>query len=419
MLRVILFLALLTSVSAEVKTGTFQLSGFTEYSPIGHKEFAERMGWGTPNGDKFYKIEEQTFEAFVPDDYDKSKPYGLVVWINSGDNGKMNRKYQEIFKKNRMIWIGANKSGNNVDTRIRAQLAIDGRHNMMKLYNIDPNRVYVSGSSGGGKVACLSAFSFPELYSGGIFCIGVAHWINIPLKGNSFVPTKFKKAIPSDRMKMIAEKGRYACMTGDKDFNREHIKKTYDVLFSKTMNNCKYYQVPGLGHGAIPPDWYEKAILQLDEPLAAMAKAYLTKGQQLLKAKKYSEAVKQLQLAVASEVDGAQAELDKITTEIGKYTKQAEDLLKEDSFVKSYKLYKKIADTYGACAESATAKMKDFKEDKDLYSELVADDLLIKAIYYFGKKDKANFNKYAGALMKKHPDTKAAAKAKERWAKKK
>jgi tetratricopeptide (TPR) repeat protein len=415
----LIFLSFLSVYAESPKTGSYTLSGLKEFSPIGHKEFAIRMGWGAPGGDIFYKMEEQKFEVFVPDNYTNEKPYGLIVWVNSGDNGRMNGKYKEILKKHRIIWIGANMSGNKIDTRIRAQLAVDGRHNMMKLYNIDPNRVYVSGTSGGGKVACLAAFTFPELFNGGIFCIGVAHWVNISAGNGSFIPSKFQAKIPSSRMKIIANEGRYACMTGDKDFNRDHIKRTYDQLFSQTMKNCKYYQVPGLGHSAIPPDWYEKAIIQLDEPLAAIAKAYLTKGQQLVKSKKYIEAIKYLQMALSNDVEGAQAELDTLKVKIDEYTTQANDFLKAESFVKAFQLYKKIAENYGPFAATATEEFKKFNEDEKTKAELVADSYLLKAEYYFKKKDRINFKKYLGAIMKNYPDTKGAAKAKARWQKKK
>jgi hypothetical protein len=416
----LLFLFSINFYAAEAhKTGSYKLTGLEEYAAVGHGEFPKRMGWGEAKG-YFYKIQEETFEVFVPDNYTKDKPFGVVVWVNSGDGGGMPKQYKEIFKKHKLIWIGANKGGNKEDTRRRANLALDARHNIMKLYNIDPNRVYISGTSGGGKASSLTAFSFPTLFKGGIFCIGVAVWQRVQVPGgNSFWPSKFAKPIPTSRMKVISKEGRYALMTGDKDFNQKEIKAYYDQVFSKSLENCKYYQTPGLGHSRIPAEWYEKAIIQLDEPLKAIVKGYLTKARQLLKSKKYLEAAKLLQLAAANDVAEAQVELEKLQKEVEGFTVEAAKLLKEESYYLSYVKYKKIVDVYGAFATSASEQYKLMLSDKDLKMEVSADGLLYRAQLYFDKKDKVNFKKYANALVKKYPNSKAATKAKERWIKKK
>lgn len=149
--------------------------------------------------------------------------------------------------------------------------------------------------------------------------------------------------------------------------------------------------------------------------LKESSKKFLTEAKNLLRYRKYSEAIDLFKKAAAAEVDGAQKELDQLRSMIDQYTGKAAALLEKEDYIQSYKLYKKIVDAYGVHAVDANKQFKKFTEDKSLNSELLASDLLLKADYYFKKKDKANFTKCTEALLKNYPETKAAVKAKTQY----
>lgn len=212
-----------------------------------------------------YRISKESYSVYVPADYAKDDSYGLLVWVSAGERGFIPEGWDSLMDKHKLIWVGANRSGNrhNVPGR-RMALALDAVYNIKKMYNIDPNRIYVSGISGGGRVASILAMHYPDVFSGGIFVVGVECWEAIEVTGK---PGQFYRPMPRPQSKYLAmakERGRYVLLTGDNDSNRVQTKDYYDNGYSKQLRHVLYIQVPGMGHELPPDEWYEKAIIFLD-----------------------------------------------------------------------------------------------------------------------------------------------------------
>ncbi len=243
---------------------------FTEYHPLSNfGAISSRMKYKPPKiwslGNE-YKLEYETFEVYVPQTYNPGNPFGLIVWISPGDSGEIPKDWKPLMDKHRLIWVGANKVGNeeNVYTR-RIPLALDAAFNMQKLYNIDLDRVYVSGLSGGGRVSSMAALHFPDVFSGGIFVIGANYW------GRMFVPGEKGKywnaTMTSPQPQFLSrasQYGRYVLLTGDTDSNQPQMRVYYEKGYQKSLKNVLYLQVPGMGHEKPSAEWYEKAIEYLD-----------------------------------------------------------------------------------------------------------------------------------------------------------
>ncbi len=259
--------------AAAVRTGAFD-AAFTERWPASTlRKVFERMQHvpqTQPPADIDYRISDETYSVYVPSDYTADRPYGLLVWVSAGERGDMPRGWDALMDKHRLIWIGAHRSGNrhSVPAR-RMPLALDAAFNMTKKYNIDPNRVYVSGISGGGRVASILAMHYSEVFSGGIFVVGVEYWEPLPVTGR---PGQFWPPMPRPQPTYLAiarKRGRYVLLTGDHDGNRLQTKDYYERGYKKQLNHVLYIQVPGMGHQMPPMEWYEKAIIFLDTAMAA------------------------------------------------------------------------------------------------------------------------------------------------------
>src|SRR5690349_17438173 len=78
--------------AAGKKTGTFQVQITQRSKNTAMVPLCARLGWGTraeleaaakKNGTETdYNLSNETFEAFVPEDYTGAEPYGLIVWIS-------------------------------------------------------------------------------------------------------------------------------------------------------------------------------------------------------------------------------------------------------------------------------------------------------------------------------------------------
>jgi predicted esterase len=273
--------------SAGAASGPHQKGSFTavfeQYSPFSDTEsISNRMLVSVErdsNKKHCYDIKHESFEVYVPDCYDSNTPFGLIVWISAGDSGSIEHFHDEkqLMAKHKLLWVGANNSGNRESTYgRRIPLALDAAYNMQKLYNIDPNRVYVAGISGGGRVASITAIHYSDVYDGGIFVIGANYWENVRVPDQNSI---WKACAPRPRPGNLlrAKKfGRYVLLTGDTDMNRLEMHTYYEKGFSKCLDHVLYIQVPGMGHKMPPAEEFDKALEYVDKPLSQKAEQVQT-----------------------------------------------------------------------------------------------------------------------------------------------
>ena len=217
-----------------------------------------------------YDLEREKFGLYVPDVNDANTSYGLLVWIPAGGRAKIPESYLKVLAKHRLIFVGVDESEKNRKSTYgrRIPLALDGAHNVMKMYSIDPNRVYVTGLSAGGRVSSIASLHYSDVFKGGIFIIGASCWepvLNPNVRGKYWPATLHK---PQPRYLVVARReGRYVMLTGTNDFNRLEMLTYYHRVYKRTLKNVLYLEVPGMGHDIPPPDWFERAIEYLDMPL--------------------------------------------------------------------------------------------------------------------------------------------------------
>ncbi|MEL6348735.1 MAG: hypothetical protein AAFV53_36865, partial [Myxococcota bacterium] len=120
-------------------------------------------------------MEGWKYNLYIPPDYDGSEPYGLAVFINSGNSGEIRAEWQTIFDERKMIWVGPQDVGNAVDVSVRMGAALLGTIRAMELFNIDRNRVLATGNSGGARTAQVMTYQLPQLYLGAFPLCGAAY----------------------------------------------------------------------------------------------------------------------------------------------------------------------------------------------------------------------------------------------------
>lgn len=291
----------------ETQTGDFQ-KAFKERSPFSVKaELEKRVPFFKP-GD--YDLAAESFEVYVPSTYKPGgAPYGLLVFINSGDDGKCNGNFKPLLDKYHLIWIGANKAGNERSPLHRVGLALDGVHNIKKLYNIDTDRIYLSGISGGGRASSGLAPAYPEVFNGAMYLVGCNATIG--------------KAPPQfvDRQKRLNS---YAFVTGTNDFNKGDTNGVLKYYKSQKFERTTYLEVPGMGHEMPPTDWLEKGLLFLDEPLALAAAQTLKAAQEAEKREKLGQALVLYRKAAAR---GSGADGKAATEKVAEIEKKRDELL--------------------------------------------------------------------------------------------
>ncbi|MDB5356477.1 MAG: hypothetical protein JWN24_2930 [Phycisphaerales bacterium] len=259
------------------QTGQFQVK-FTERSPSSALDkLAHRLGWTLDTLKKEgveleYDLAKESFEVYIPADYDGSKKYGLFVWVSASPSGVVHQQWLEQLDKRHLIWVGANNAGNPRAVTARLGLAIDAVHNMKAKYAIDDDRIYVSGGSGGGRCSSILGVSHPDIFRGGFYMIGCDYFRIIPTgEPSKFWQRSYGPPEPK-MMALAAHHSRHVLLTGENDMNRAQTKGNYERGFLKDgFEHVLYLEVPGMGHQPPPADWFEKGLAFLDERPAAVA----------------------------------------------------------------------------------------------------------------------------------------------------
>jgi hypothetical protein len=238
---IVAFLFVCASAAAsEVQYGQFEVT-FTAAELLDAATIDTVSGFMDVNADITWKM-------YVPETYDPASPAGLMVYISPTQKGWMPRPWQSVIDDENLIWISANASGNEVIVAKRMIYAVLAPQIATASYRIDPDRVYLSGFSGGGKVSGMVAINFANIFRGAIYICGAQYWPEDP-------PPIFSQL----------EKNRYVFLTGSEDFNRDLTYKIYRKYKSAGLENVDLINVPRMTHQNPSTRYFLKAINFLDQ----------------------------------------------------------------------------------------------------------------------------------------------------------
>jgi tetratricopeptide (TPR) repeat protein len=256
--------------------GRYRVS-FTQRSNLSRlEEFLERASVDRgevdaedPSGGR-YELEEETFYVYVPAGYTPDEPHGLLVWVSPTPFGGFgSTELQEVLDRHRLIWIGADNSGNGRPRWDRFALALDAVYNMLQLYTIDEQRIYAAGYSGGGRITSGLAMLYSDVFDGGLSIYGCDYFERVPVpdKPGAHWPSRFPPP-PRDRLRQLRRDSRFVLLTGEWDFNRPQTQQIYDQMVADGFDRVTYLQIPEASHYDPPgAEWWEKAIVALEAPV--------------------------------------------------------------------------------------------------------------------------------------------------------
>jgi len=197
--------------------------------------------------DPLHDDETISWQMYVPETYDPSKPAGLMVYISPTSSGDIRGDWRPVFDAENLIWIGANRSGNKTRTNKRILFATLAPYLASESYEIDPDRVYLSGFSGGGKAAGLAAVHLAKLFKGAIFICGAESWSDVE-------PEQLLAAAPN----------RYVFVTGSRDFNNTLTRRVHRKFERAGLVNSRLMVISGMAHSTPDAEHFREAILYLD-----------------------------------------------------------------------------------------------------------------------------------------------------------
>lgn len=191
--------------------------------------------------------EKDGYRLYVPAAYDGSEPYGLLLHINSGDPGGIPDAWLPLCDELKLIAVSADHIGNNHPMLRRVQCSMDAIANTEKTYRIDPARRVVTGLSGGGHMAMLTAAMYPDYFRGAISHAAQSY---LPIKGKGHFPGLAVSDFKSSARRHL----RWIVISGDKDKNYQEILSSGKEWEDEKLT-YRFLDVPGMAHttAAIEP----------------------------------------------------------------------------------------------------------------------------------------------------------------------
>lgn len=175
----------------------------------------------------------QSYELFVPKTKGKAA-LPAIVFISPGNEPGGWRAFEKLCKARGMVFIGPRGAGNDCPGRKRVRIVLDALDDVRRNFTLDPDRTYITGFSGGGRMAAAIGFALPEAF-GGVMPICASG----TLREEPWLRQRVQ-----DRLSV-------AVLTGEKDFNRGEVERLAGTYFKAIGVRSRTWTQPGLGH-AIP-----------------------------------------------------------------------------------------------------------------------------------------------------------------------
>ncbi|MCA9623720.1 MAG: hypothetical protein KC731_32080 [Myxococcales bacterium] len=209
-----------------------------------------------------YDLAAESFQVFVPEGGGAGGARGLLVWISPGSSGEVpDDDWGKVLGKHRLLWVGANRSGNERAVNTRVGLALTAVENMKRDHEIDGERIWVGGFSGGAKSALRALLGFPDVFRGGVFCGGADYFRPLPAPGGRRWRSGFGRPqlLPAARQRSIA------LVVGTEDFNFTHVSAVHAGMGEDGFDDRRLFTVPGIGHRLPSAETLDEVLTWLDE----------------------------------------------------------------------------------------------------------------------------------------------------------
>ena len=201
-------------------------------------------------------LSAERFLVYLPK-HEPSAGYGLLVFIPPWENARLPSGWSQVLDREGMIFVTAGRSGNDesIPGR-RIPLALTAAHALAERYRIDSKRKYISGFSGGSRVALRTAIAFPDIFAGVL--------LN---SGSDPIGTAYDPLPSQDLMSLLQTRTRFVFVTGENDeVNVSMDAATRMSLSAWCVDATRAIVRPHVGHEVMDRDGLAEALGTLARP---------------------------------------------------------------------------------------------------------------------------------------------------------
>jgi pimeloyl-ACP methyl ester carboxylesterase len=192
-------------------------------------------------------MRRQSFYVYVPESYHMGDKFGLLVFLGAGRAVTVPPDWRRLLADRKLLYVAPQHIDNYTPNETKLALAHVAILEMKQNYDIDMQRVIVSGFATGARAATLFAFEHPKMVEGTVAICGAEYYR--PVQGTYQAPddhygvTPLPLAVVDNARKST----RFAFVTGEKDERRGNIWNIYEEGYKKDGFQVDLFDVPGMG----------------------------------------------------------------------------------------------------------------------------------------------------------------------------
>ena len=172
----------------------------------------------------------------------------MILFVSPGAEPVGWKQFEPVCKKLGFVYAEPRDAGNDCPVKRRVRIVLDVLDDVRRNVLIDPDRTYVAGFSGGGRIAFALAFALPDQF-GGVMPICASG----DLRDEPWLRQRVM-----DRLSV-------ALMTGDGDFNRGEVERLRGPYLKEVGVRTRWWEQTGLGHGVPGEKQLTEAVKWLEE----------------------------------------------------------------------------------------------------------------------------------------------------------
>jgi len=229
----------------------------------------------------------ESIDVFVPAQM-PAAGFGLIVFVPAGDDFFLPRDWRASLERRGIVFVSLRGAGNDADViGRRIPMVLHATDHAIDSLRIDPARVYVSGFSGGARLAQRVALAWPDLFSGSLQFAG-----SVVVGMNRLPPP------PRELMSRFQENTRVVLVSGNLDLpNRRNDAETREGLRALCVAGERGFGPARLDHWVPDGRAFARALEMLETPVAVDPTAR-------------ADCRQRLAAGIAKELDAAQADAD-------------------------------------------------------------------------------------------------------------
>lgn len=197
----------------------------------------------------------ETADVFIPNNYTSDKPVGIYIHMNAGDSAYLSANYQSSLDNLYCIGASPDHAGNDRHDPWRIARALDLVASLKDQYNVDQDRIYIGGFSGGALISMLAGMIYPDVFKG---VVSTEHVIKRDY---------WEKIFTWDDMAQMRENNqRWAFIMGVDSYAIWHMRYNVDFWELTLEFDTFRTEVAGMAHSQPYSSTLEQSIHWVDAP---------------------------------------------------------------------------------------------------------------------------------------------------------